>query len=216
MKFLNYDSPFMVFMRNLVDYMTLGILWIIFCIPVFTTGAATTAALLTAEIVLHKEEGRLLKTFWKWFRKEFKEATLLWLIWFPIQLLVLTNVWLVAVNPMATWLKVLIYIATGVVFCWTQLWFGYLSKFEDRIRTVLENTFRMALGSVGRALLLGIIAALAMFAAVALFFLMPPLLVLVPGCWLIFHTAVLRKLFARYLPKPEEEAEAQELPAEAQ
>lgn len=211
MKFLNYDSPFMNFLRNLVDYMTVGILWIIFCIPVFTTGAATTAALLTVEIALHKEEGKILATFWKWFRKEFKEATLLWLIWFPIQVIVGTNVWLVAVSTLPSWLKVLVYVATGVVFCWTQLWFGYLSKFDDNIRTVLANTFRMALGSVGRALGLGIIAALCLFATVALFFLMPPLLVLVPGCYLIFHAAALRKFFARYLPKPETE----EAPTEA-
>ena len=211
MKFLNYDSPFMTFLRNLVDYMTVGILWIIFCIPLFTTGAATTAALLTVEIALHKEEGKILATFWKWFRKEFKEATLLWLIWFPIQVIVGTNVWLVAVSTLPSWLKVLVYVATGVVFCWTQLWFGYLSKFDDNIRTLLSNTFRMSLGSVGRSLSLGIVAALCLFATVALFFLMPPLLILVPGCYLVFHAAILRKFFARYLPKPETE----EVPAEA-
>lgn len=211
MKFLNYDSPFMNFMRNLVDYISLGLLWIIFCIPVVTAGAATTAAFLTAELCLRKEEGTMLKTFWKWFRKEFKEATLLWLIYLPVTALIFYNLLLIANAEMATWLKVMVAIASCSVYCWTQLWFGYLSKFEDRIRTVLGNTFRMSLANVGRVILLGIIGAIHLFAAVALFLLMPPLLVLLPGSYLLCYIPVAGKIFAKYIPQPEQE----EVPAEA-
>ncbi len=212
MKFLNYDSPFMIFTRNLVDYITLGLLWILFCVPVFTSGAATTAAFLTADICLRKEEGKMLPTFWKWFKKEFKEATLLWLIHFPVTALVIYNMWLASVAEVAPWLKVMIVIASVVVFCWTQLWFGYLSKFDDKIKTVLSNTFRMSLADMGRVFLLGIIGALHLFATVALSLLMPPLLVLVPGSYLLCYTPVIRKIFAQYiLQQPEHE----EVPVEA-
>lgn len=207
MRFLNNNSPFMAFLNKLIDYMSIGILWIIFCIPIFTCGAATTAALLTVEISIHKEEGRILSTFWKWFQKEFKEATLLWLLQVPIHLLAATNIWIVYVSQIPTLLQVLIYIATGLVFCWTQLWFGYLSKFEDQVKTVLQNTFRMSLVHVGRVFLLGIIAVIYVAAAVALFLLMPPLLVLLPGSYLLFYLSVINKIFARYLPR-------EELPAE--
>lgn len=207
MRFLNVNSPFMVFLNKLIDYMCIGILWVLFSIPIFTCGAATTAALLTMEISLHKEEGRILATFWKWFRKEFKEATLLWLIRIPVVILVLTNIWIVYVSKIPNVLQVLIYLATGLVFCWSQLWFGYLSKFDDKIKTVLQNTFRMSLVHVGRVFLLGIIAVIYAAAAVALFLLMPPLLVLLPGSYLLFYLSVISKIFARYLPR-------EELPAE--
>ena len=207
MRFLNVNSPFMVFLNKLIDYMCIGILWVLFSFPIFTCGAATTAALLTMEISLHKEEGRILATFWKWFRKEFKEATLLWLIQVPIHLLVATNIWIVYISKLPTVLQALIYIATGLVFCWTQLWFGYLSKFEDRIKTVLQNTFRMSMVHVVRVLLLGVIAVIYAAAAVALFLMMPPLLVLLPGSYLLFYLSVISKIFARYLPR-------EELPAE--
>ena len=205
MKFLNYDSPFMTFARNLVDYVTLGLLWIFFCIPVFTGGAATTAALLTAELCLRKEEGKMLPTFWKWFKKEFKEATLLWLIHFPVTILLIYNVWMISVAEMGTWLRILILVSSGLVFCWVQLWYGYLSKFEDRIKTVLSNTFRMSLANIGRVFLLGVISALHLFATVALFLVMPPLLILVPGSFLLCYTPIIGKIFAKYIPKPEEE-----------
>ena len=143
MKFLNYDSPFMAFLRKLVDYMLVGILWVITCIPVFTYGAATTAALLTLEISIRKDGDGIWVTFWKWFRKDFKEATLPWLLWFPIQCIATANICLVYQSQLAPWLQVVIYVATGFLFCWSQLWFGYLSKFDDRIPVVLGNTFRM-------------------------------------------------------------------------
>ena len=207
MRFLNVNSPFMAFVHKLIDYMCIGILWALFSIPIFSYGAATTAALLTMEISLHKEEGRILATFWKWFRKEFKEATLLWLIQIPVMILVLTNIWIVYISKMPNVLQVLIYLATGFIFSWTQLWFGYLSKFDDKIKAVLQNTFRMSLVHVGRVLLLGVIAVIYVAAAVVLFLMMPPLLVLLPGSYLLFYFSVISKIFARYLPQ-------EELPAE--
>lgn len=207
MRFLDINSPLMVFLHKFVDYMYIGILWIFFSIPVFTYGAATTAALLTVEISLNKEDGRILATFWKWFRKEFKEATLLWLIRIPIHLLVVTNIGIVYVSSIPALMHGLIYIASILVFCWTQLWFGYLSKFEDPIKTLLRNTFRMSMIHMGRVLLLGVIEVIYIVAAVVLFFLMPPLLVLLPGSYLLFYRSVITKIFARYLPR-------EELPAE--
>jgi len=44
MKFLRYDSPLMNKLRLLTDYMLVGLLWVIASIPVFTWGAATSAA----------------------------------------------------------------------------------------------------------------------------------------------------------------------------
>ena len=203
MKILRYDSPVMVFISKLVDYMLVGVLWMIGCIPVFTYGAATTAALLTVETALHKKEGRIWATFWKWFRKEFKEATLLWLLWLPVQCLVAANIWYLWKGDAASWLRILIGVVTGVIFCWTQLWFGYLSKFENRIKTVLGNTIRMVLANIGSALLILIISAAHIAAAALLLFLMPPLLVLVPGSYLLCYAAVIRKMFLKYLPKAE-------------
>lgn len=210
MKFLRYDSPFMSFLRRATDYMCVGILWCIFSVPVITGGAALTAALLTAEISIRKEEGHILKTYWTWFRKEFKEATLLWLIRLPVLCLVAINVWLLPGDTLVPlWLKVLIYIVITFVFCWTQLWFGYLSKFEDKIKAVISNTLLIALSRVGTCLLVSIVAVVVVVAAVALFFLMPPLLVLIPGAYLSIYGRMTGKLFARYQQKDEPENDSE-------
>ena len=45
----------------------------------------------------------------------------------------------------------------------------------------------------------------------ALFLLMPPLLVLLPGSYLLCYIPVVGKIFAKYIPQPEQE----EAPAQA-
>ena len=47
MKLFNYDSPFWSFMSRLADLIILNLLWIVFCIPVVTIGASTTAMYLS-------------------------------------------------------------------------------------------------------------------------------------------------------------------------
>ena len=203
MKFLNYDSPFMEFLRNLVDYVTVGILWILFSIPIFTSGAALTAALLTVEISIHRDEGAILKTFWKWFRKEFKEATLLWVIQFPLIAMMTCSVLMMVRSNILTAMRILICVAICLIIGLTQLWFGYLSRFEDRVHTLLGNTLRIAMGSAGRVFLLGFLSVIHIAATGVLLFLMPPLLVLVPGSYLIFYRSVVHKIFIKYLPQNE-------------
>lgn len=206
MIFLKYDSRFMVGLRRLVDYAFLGLLWILASVPVITFGAATTAALLTAEITIQKDEGKMLTTFWEWFRKEFKEATILWLIQLPLLGIAAMNVWLVYNSQLSAVPRALIYVASGVIFCWIQLWFGYLSKFEDTVKTILGNTLRITLANLGSALLLGVLALAALTGTAALTLIMPPLAILVPGAYLLSCTAVFRKVFAPFLPKSEPEA----------
>lgn len=212
MNFLNYDSPFMTEFRKLWDYILLGLLWILASIPVFTFGAATTAMLYTGEKRVRTDEGKIWATFWKTFRKEFKQATLLWLI-----SVVLTAI--MAVNCLILWrvelhsiLFALLLAAVLFSFGWIQLWYGYLSKFEDTNRVLLSNTFRIALVSLPWTILLIVLAVVAVAATVIFFFYAPPVLILIPGIYGMLIAWVFRKLFKRYLP---EETDMAERPAES-
>jgi len=211
MSFLAYDSPFMVGFRKLVDYMLLGILWMIACIPVITFGAATTAAIQTAEFSVRRDEGKIFRDFWSRFRKEFKQATLLWLLEIPLLVILVADIWMITGSTLPGILQGLIIVATVIVFCWVQLWFGYLSKFQDTTRTLLGNTFRILLSSFGRVFLMALLAVVAVVGFVICFVAMPPFLMVIPGIYLLAYTALLRKTFARFLPEEETAPE----PAEA-
>ena len=210
MKLLAYDSPFMSALEKIVDYILLGILWIFASLPVITFGAATTAMLLTAESCLRKEEGKIAKIFFKHFKKEFKHATVLLIIQLPIFAILAANLWLLSTSQFFGFFEILIGIASWVVICWAQLWFAYLSKFEDSVKAVLSNTFRITMGDLGRTSLLTLAIVAALLVTEALFQLMPPLLLVIPGLFIMAYTTLLRRLFKRYIIQADPAAETTE------
>jgi len=181
--------------------MLLGLLWILACVPVITFGAATTAMLLTAETSLHKDEGPLFRTFWKHFGKEFKEATILWLIQIPFLAVLAANVWLININLLSEIPEIILLIVSTVVLCWTQLWLGYLSKFDDSIKTVWKNGPFITINNFGNTLLMTLVIVATIVLAVIIFLLIPPILLLLPGAFILAYTTLLRKLLGKYIPK---------------
>lgn len=96
MKLFSYDGPLVTGINRLIDYILLGLLWMVASLPVVTYGAATTAMLFTAEVCLHKGEGKLFHTFRQSFRREFKQATLLWLIVAAVSALLLVDAYVLS------------------------------------------------------------------------------------------------------------------------
>lgn len=217
MNFLNYDSPFMTEFRKLVDFIMLGMLWMLASIPLFTYGAATTAMFYTGEKSIRRDEGKIWATFWKCFKREFKQATVLWLISFVLTAMLAVNclvLWRVQLHSV---IFALLLVAVLFGVCWMQLWFGYLSKFEDTTRVLLSNSFRITLINVPRVVLLLLLNIVAVVVAVISFFYAPPVLFLIPGIYGILAGIVFRKIFRNYLPEepaPEEELTKDEAVAE--
>lgn len=58
----------------------LNILWFICCLPVFTVGASTTALFYVTLKVAKNEEGSLTRSFFRSFKENFRQATIIWLI----------------------------------------------------------------------------------------------------------------------------------------
>lgn len=86
--FLRPDSKFMFYANKASDLMGLNLLMLLFCLPVFTLGPSVTAMHYVLLKILRDElEEGVIRTFWKAFRSNFKQATLLWLIYLPIGLL---------------------------------------------------------------------------------------------------------------------------------
>lgn len=79
MNFLRFDSDFMTSISRATDYVLLNILCVLFCIPVVTAGAAVTAKYYVAMKMIRKEEPVVLKAYFKSFRENFKQATIIWM-----------------------------------------------------------------------------------------------------------------------------------------
>ena len=79
-KIFDLDSPFMRVLNRVADLMILNFLMIICCIPIITIGAACTGMHYVLLKIVRGEEGYLVRGFFKSFKQNFRQATILWLI----------------------------------------------------------------------------------------------------------------------------------------
>ena len=145
MKFLSPDSKVTLFLTKVADMMILNILFIISCIPVFTLGAAITALYRTVmEYEKPKAQG-LIKLYFCEFRRNFKKATLLFLILLvPVAITLYEAVFYLIGTEKVSSLSAFIFlfplfIVTGIV----SYVYPLQSKFENTIKNTLRNAFIM-------------------------------------------------------------------------
>lgn len=80
------DYSFSQFLKNIPTFVILNILWVVCSIPVFTIGASTCAAYYVTLKLLCDDEVTLnitAKLFFKAFKDNFKQGTIMWLITLP-------------------------------------------------------------------------------------------------------------------------------------
>lgn len=77
---LDIDGPVMQFITKIVYSVWLNILWMLCCLPIVTVGASTTALFYVALKIAKNEEGNITRAFFRSFRENFRQATLVWLI----------------------------------------------------------------------------------------------------------------------------------------
>ena len=80
MKFLNLDSPLMRALSKMADLMWLNILTILCCIPIVTAGASFTAMHFVLLKIVRDEEGYITKDFFRSFKENFGQATVIWIL----------------------------------------------------------------------------------------------------------------------------------------
>ena len=78
-KLFDDDSPLGRFLGRTIDLCVLNLLWLLLCLPVVTAGAAT-CALHWAIIQMRQERPGLYRGFFHAFRRDFWQATALWLM----------------------------------------------------------------------------------------------------------------------------------------
>ena len=84
----NYDNPVWRFIGKLGDLIILNVLWLITSIPIVTIGASTTALYYVTLKLVRDEDGYTIRSFFKSFKENFKQSTIIWLIMLAVGLLI--------------------------------------------------------------------------------------------------------------------------------
>ena len=78
MSVFSTTNPFIKFLAKLADLVILNLLIVVFSLPIVTAGAAITAGHY-ATLKLHRGEGYVIKNYWKSFRLNFAQSTVIWI-----------------------------------------------------------------------------------------------------------------------------------------
>lgn len=137
-------------LSKLADLMWINILTMVCSIPIFTIGASFTA-MHTAVYKLYKnEEGYITREFFKAFKANFKQSTLMWLLYLVIGLVLCGDIWLFyeGLVDMGTVVKVIIGVAL-VVYLFSLAWvFVLQSRYENPIKYTMRNTIVVSMTHV--------------------------------------------------------------------
>uniref|UniRef100_UPI004055B61E YesL family protein n=1 Tax=Acetatifactor sp. TaxID=1872090 RepID=UPI004055B61E len=144
MKLFDLDSPIMRILSRITDVLVLNILTFICCIPIVTAGASFTAMHYMALKLARNEETYLVKGFLKSFKQNFKQATIIWLI-FLLAVAVLVGDFLIMRQlESAGFIKVIkiivMVVAIIVLFTGTFV-FPVLAKFDNPVSRTIKNAF---------------------------------------------------------------------------
>ena len=205
------DSKFMQIINRITDLLILNLLFVVTSIPVVTIGASMTAMYTVCFRFDEDWEEGVFKTYFRAFRSNFRQATVIWLI-LALILFLCVGDFLICL-PQTNGLRYLAVVAAilGFLALLTfSLVFPLLSRFDNTVKNTLKNAVLLSMAYAPHAILLGLLNAV----PVGLFLVSPYLAArFSPLFLLIYHAAaaylgskVLKKPFRKLMP-PEEEPE---------
>ncbi|WP_051656815.1 YesL family protein [Butyrivibrio sp. AE3004] len=140
-KFFDLDSPFMRVLNRVADLMILNLVVLVFMIIPFTGGAALTGMHYVLLKMVREEETYVVKGFWKSFKQNFKQATILWIIVVAIAGIIGVDVlWIRANAGNIPGIYVYILLGISLILYMVFLYiFPLQSRFENPIKNTLKN-----------------------------------------------------------------------------
>lgn len=203
----NFENPLISGIFKLVNMVVLSALWAVFCIPVFTAGASTTALYYTVQKTIKNERGDVWPCFWQSFKQNFRQCTIITLIFLAIALIFMADISAVGALENAGKLHgylAVIFKVILVIMCLYAFWiFAYIARFQCTVKEALKNAALMAVMHFPVSVLTGIVGAGAIF----LIWLIKPLLFLVPVLSVLLMSLLTERVFRRYMTEEDRKLE---------
>ena len=199
-KFFDLDSPVMRFLTRLADLMILNIATLVCCLPVFTIGPALTAASYVALKIKRREESYILRDFWKSFKMNFKQSTIIWLILMVLLLVFVGDIVILFYIPEVKIHIVIqiIVVMAGILVITELMWvFGVLAKFDNSIKNTMKNALLLGISHPIKTILIALATAIMFFIFLNLPHLFPILLLFGFSFPVYFGAGRLNKVFQK-------------------
>ena len=212
-RFFNMDNKFFTFMNKVADLCILNIICLICCIPIITAGASITSMYYVTLKMVRNEEAYIIRSFFKSFRQNFRQATVINLIMLVVGAVLYLDI-RVANGMMGSAGPVfhVIFMAFAIVYFVLFLYvYPILARFYNSVKNTIKNALFMAIRHLPYTVvmvLIGLCPILILF--VQSYAIQSTLIVLflLMGFGVIAYcnSFFLTKIFDNYMPKDEEAA----------
>ena len=198
-------------MGKVTDLCLLNLVCLACCIPIVTAGASITALYYVTLKMVRNEESYIFRSFFKSFKQNFRQATIIHLIMVAAAVLLYldTNIVKVMGEPMSQIMSVIFAVFTLVYAMILLYLYPILAKFYNSVKNTFTNAILMAIRHLPYTIIMLIICALPL-----LIFFVPSLqmqmtlilLLLLFGMAVIayLNSFFLVKIFDKYIPENSE------------
>ena len=164
-RFFNPDNPVMEFIAKIFDLVILNLIFIFSCVPIITIGASTSALSYVTLKMVRGEDPYIWRNFWKSFRQNFKQGTLVWR--FSILIFIFLGMDFYIINSQNTSLfavvRILLWIVCAVALSVFLYVFPVISHFVCTTKQALKNALLMTFGHLPYTLMMLALAGLLLF-----------------------------------------------------
>ena len=164
-RFFNPDNPVMEFIAKIFDLVILNLIFIFSCVPIITIGASTSALSYVTLKRVRGEDPYIWRNFWKSFRQNFKQGTLVWI--FSILIFIFLGMDFYIINSQNTSLfavvRILLWIVCAVALSVFLYVFPVISHFVCTTKQALKNALLMTFGHLPYTLMMLALAGLLLF-----------------------------------------------------
>ena len=168
MRLFDSDGPLVTAMSKFADIVLCNLMFILFSLPVFTLGASLTALFTCMQRLVYEEDrddGLIFRDFWFAFRRNFRQATLLWLICLAAFCFLGAYYWVVQFMAdsfgrvyQTTFYLLLLLFLFGFIYL-----FPLQARYENTIRNTLRNAWLLSVAALPWTLLCLVLVAAAVY-----------------------------------------------------
>lgn len=196
-RFFNIDNPVWRFIGNIADMFLLSLLWYLCCLPVFTMGAGSTAMYYVTLKLTRNQEGYTWRDFRRAFRSNFKPATLIWLLFLAVALILGADIYWSLFSGGSMSMMFLPSFGVLILLYLLNLFFIFplLARCDNTVKALLKMNFALSLRNF-----LPLLSAIIMTAAIFLvgLFVFWPLLLIAPGLSAYLNSYLYNRILEKY------------------
>jgi uncharacterized membrane protein YesL len=145
------DGPLMEALGKLADIAICNIAFCLLSLPIFTAGAALTALYSSVQLIVDDmEEGLILGHFFRAFKRNFKQATLLWLL--CLLVFAFLGSFYLAVSGLTGILgrvyRVSFFLLAILFLFGFQYLFPLQARYENKVRDTIKNAWLLSVSAL--------------------------------------------------------------------